>query len=736
MQTESRAVPLRRRLFWLAAAAILPVALMSAIALQALFAHQRAQGEQAALEVARALGSAVDGELRRTRIVLEVLATSATLQTGDLKGFEERLRRVAVSEPSWRAAILTTPEGRVLIHTQQPLDSAIVVESDSLREAVGSRRPVFGYLARGPLGLWAVPVRVPVVNHGRVAYVLSAPIKPESLVDLVNRSGLPEGWVVTAVDKRGQRVFRWPRQEEYVGTPVSGTLRKMMDETPSGEGTGITTSSEGTEVYSAFTRLRESGWSIAVGIPTASVMAGARRSLATYGGGLLASILLGGFLALFMARGISRPMAALRETARALGRGERAHGVRSGVREIDQVSEAIVAASLEREQGEREREDLLRREQVARAEAESANRAKDEFLAMLGHELRNPLGAASNAAQLLRAGYVDEATRQNAAAIIVRQMGHLARLTDDLLEVARVLMGKIELRREPIDLAECTRRCLEALRAAGKTARHEVTAELSETWSEADASRYEQILTNLVVNATKYTPAGGRIRVSVREEGGQAVLRVADNGVGLSPELAARAFDLFVQGERELDRAQGGLGIGLTLVRRLAELHGGSADVRSDGPGEGSEFIVRLPTTAPPAGQPQAHANGALPPLRLLVIEDNEDARETLRMLLTFSGHEVHGAADGEQGLEAALERRPDGLFVDIGLPKLDGYGVARRLRAQPGYRPFLVALTGYGLPEDRKRAIEAGFDAHLVKPATTEAIEAVLAACAATRAA
>ena len=732
MQTDGTAVPLRRRLFWLAAAAILPVALMSAIALQALFVQQREQGERAALEVARAMGNAIGAELRRVRTVLEVLARSPVLSAHDLPAFNERLVRAAQGEKSWRAAILADPAGRVLLHTQQD-EGGRIVEMDSFREAIEKRAPVVGYLARGPRGEWAVPIRVPVVIDGRVAYVLSAAIKPEALLEVISRDKLPAGWVITAIDAKGQRVLRWPRQDEYIGTPVSGTLQKMMEELGTREGSGISVSSEGTEVFSAFAPVADVGWRMAVGIPTETVTAAARRSVAVYGGGLLLSILAGGFLAFFMARGISRPMAELRGAAAALGRGHRAQPVRSRIREIDDVSRALAAASVEREEGEREREELLHREQEARAAAESANRAKDEFLAMLGHELRNPLGAVSNAAQLLRAPRVEEAVRQEAAGIIVRQVSHLARLTDDLLEVARALMGKIELRREPIDLAECTARCLDVLRSAGKLVKHEVTTSLQEAWAEADPVRFEQILGNLVVNATKYTPAGGRIRVSVAREGGDAVLRVADDGIGLAPELAARAFDLFVQGERQLDRSQGGLGIGLTLVRRLAELHGGSAEVRSAGAGHGSEFIVRMPAIEAPAKDTGAGGDPRVAPLSIVVVEDNEDARETLRMLLEFGGHDVEGARDGEMGLELALARRPDALFVDIGLPKIDGYEVARRLRTVPEYRPFLIALTGYGLPEDRQRALDAGFDAHLVKPATPEAIEAVLSACVAT---
>jgi CheY-like chemotaxis protein len=252
--------------------------------------------------------------------------------------------------------------------------------------------------------------------------------------------------------------------------------------------------------------------------------------------------------------------------------------------------------------------------------------------------------------------------------------------------------------------------------------RHRVVQALRPAWVDADPTRLEQIITNLLVNAVKYTPPEGTIRISVRKEGGQAVLRVADDGIGMSAELAARVFDLFVQGDPGIDRSRGGLGIGLTLVRRLAELHGGTAEAASAGRDRGSEFIVRLPASASAAATVPRSEN--VPPVRsrdILIVEDNDDARETLRKLLEFGGHRVRAARDGEAGLHTALSEQIDVVLLDIGLPKMDGYEVARRItqahRGNGRRRPLLIALTGYGLAEDRQRAFEAGFDAHLVKP-------------------
>jgi CheY-like chemotaxis protein len=378
-----------------------------------------------------------------------------------------------------------------------------------------------------------------------------------------------------------------------------------------------------------------------------------------------------------------------------------------------------------------EREELLRRERDARSAAENANRAKDEFLAMLGHELRNPLGAITNAARLLEHPRTDAASAQQAREIISRQSDHLARLTDDLLDAGRAVMGKISLQRQPVDLAALASRALSTLRASGRTANHRVVQELQPVWVDGDPIRLEQILSNLVINAAKYTLLPGTIRVSLQRENGEAVLRVKDDGIGMSENLAARAFDLFVQGERGLDRTVGGLGIGLTLVRRLAEMHGGSASARSDGRDKGSELTVRLPAIEPPAPVP-ARAPRVSPALArsILVIEDNDDARESLCRLLELTGHRVSAAADGAAGLTAALLAKPEVILVDVGLPKMDGYEVAQRIRATAGdWRPFLVALTGYGLPEDRSRALEAGFDAHLVKPVDHASLEELLSA-------
>ncbi len=371
---------------------------------------------------------------------------------------------------------------------------------------------------------------------------------------------------------------------------------------------------------------------------------------------------------------------------------------------------------------------LFAREQEAREEAEATNRAKDEFLAMLGHELRNPLDVIGSAVRVLDVQPDHDTPAAKAQEVIARQVRQLARLVDDLLDVGRVSTGKITLVRVPVDLAETVRRCVAGLMPPGEVPHHTVTVRAEPTWVEADQSRVEQIVMNLLSNAVKYTPKGGGIDLTVGGDGRMGRLTVTDTGAGMSPHMIERVFDLFFQGERTLDRAEGGLGIGLTLVRRLAEQHGGRVEVRSPGPGRGSTVIVELPQVPEPHAVAPAAAPQPASPRRILIVEDSRDSRDMLRYLLERAGHEVHEAGDGPSGVEAILTVRPDIALVDVGLPGLDGYEVARRVRAtEAGRTVRLVALTGYGLPEDHRRSHEAGFDTHLVKPVDAAHLAAVI---------
>ena len=377
-----------------------------------------------------------------------------------------------------------------------------------------------------------------------------------------------------------------------------------------------------------------------------------------------------------------------------------------------------------------ERKQLEAQREARREEAENLTRTKDEFLAILSHELRNPLGAITNALGVMDR-LVTAPGLRNVVGIIGRQTVRLSRLVDDLLDVARVTSGKVALRLEPTDLRELAERAVGGLREAGRAGDHRLVVEGDSIRVNGDPTRLEQVVNNLLDNALKYTSRGGEIRVTTERAGSDAVLRVRDTGEGISSELGARVFDLFVQEPQALDRSRGGLGLGLALVKQLVELHGGSVAMTSRGPGHGSEFTVRLPAivAGPEPARAAPEAPAAQRRRRLLIVEDNADAREGLQMLLTLAGHEVETSEDAASALEKLRAFQPEIALIDIGLPGVDGYALARMVRQTPEARTtYLVALTGYGQAEDRQMALAAGFDAHMTKPVDPEKLCAFLA--------
>ena len=377
------------------------------------------------------------------------------------------------------------------------------------------------------------------------------------------------------------------------------------------------------------------------------------------------------------------------------------------------------------------------REREARAEAETlaeAGRRRDRYLAMLAHELRGPLAPLLTSLHVLREGGADPAVRVQSLDRMERQVRHLSRLLGELLDAARVIEGKVTLNAERLDLARLVRTTAEDRRAVLEQAGLALAVETPETplWVKGEATRLAQVLGNLLDNATCFTPRGGRVTVQLAAgEQGSAVLTVADSGAGIAPEILPQLFEPFAQGEQGLERQAGGLGLGLVMVRRLAELHGGAAAASSAGKGKGATFTVRLPL----AEEPTALAASSPPTptvthLRILVIEDNKDAADSLKLLLGVCGHEVRVAYTGPAGVQEATDWLPDAVLSDIGLPGLDGFEVARKLRQLPGLaRARMVALTGYGADEDRRRGLEAGFDAFLVKPAEPDTIQRALTA-------
>jgi PAS domain S-box-containing protein len=402
--------------------------------------------------------------------------------------------------------------------------------------------------------------------------------------------------------------------------------------------------------------------------------------------------------------------------------GEERHWVTSCYPVRSRSNETLGIGIIVKEITEEKRAEAALREHALQL-AEAA-RQKDEFLAMLAHELRNPLAPMRTALELLQRFGEQRTVVERAHDVIGRQILHMARLLDDLLDVSRITTGRITLNREELDLRDLVGEAIYSTRGLIEARHHNLVAALPEhaLLIRGDSTRLVQVLVNLLNNAAKYTDEGGTIRVAVTSEGAQAVVRVLDTGTGISPRLLPRIFDVFTQDDRTLDRAQGGLGLGLTLVRRIVELHGGNVEAHSAGRGHGSEFVVRLPLHMAPAGVSTAAASASSAParrsLRCLVVDDNVDAAKMLELALTLEGHQVRLAFDGQDATEAAAMFEPDAVVLDIGLPRMNGYEAARAIRDIPGLgRVLIIAATGYGQDIDREKSRDAGFDLHLVKP-------------------
>jgi signal transduction histidine kinase len=723
--------PLERRLFWIVVAGLLPLILLAFATLLYNAQAQRRQQIQSAENTMRSVMAAVDAELRTSLAALDALAASPRLQARDFTGFYAEARALLERRPSWANIVLSDPTSQHIINVRLPLGTPLPrsIDPGAIEATVRAGVPGVGNLIWSPvLNMYVFAVRLPIREGDGIPYVLTAVLRPEGVLEIVKRHVLPEGATVAVLDGRRTVVARTRNQAQWVGKPPSASFLEMLNR---GENSAVTTTLEGVSVYTVYHRSSETGWSAAIGIPTATVDAPVIRSYTVLGGSILASVVLGLGAAFFTGRTVTGPMRKLERAAASVARGETPMLLETDLPEIRQAMLALLAAHIEREKLLHSERQARLLEQNARLAAELANKTKDEFLAMLGHELRNPLAAIATAAQVL--DHSEQTLRkdveQHAKAIIRRQVRHLGKLTDDLLDAARVMMGKIVLERRPVDLAHLVSNTVDTLRNTGQLQRHECRTELESAWVNVDPTRIDQVLGNLLTNAVKYTPPPGRIEVFVRREAGEAVFSVRDSGLGLEPELLPRIFDLFVQGERGLDRSQGGLGIGLTLVRRIVELHGGRVEARSEGAGKGSEFVVHLPAIdAPAEATAPEHSTRNSTRRRIAVVEDNDDVRASLRVLLEMNGHDVVEAKDGLQGVDTILREDADIALVDIGLPNLDGYGVARAVRSRAQRPVLLVAITGYGSQGDAERGAQAGFDAYMVKPVDAAVLTELIA--------
>jgi signal transduction histidine kinase len=716
---------IRHRLYLFMAGAFLPLMIFSVAVTSFSWWQQRNGLELRYLERVRAVTLALDDELDESIRVLRAVGDDSG--TGAQEAFPDRLRRALRANPLWSAAAVGDSDWSHVTASSRGDAAAQPPEVDrpTLRRAIETGEPqVSGLIHKD--GVYQTQVLVPAGNRW-----LLASIDADAWLEFVSQYAIDPDAAMTLVDQHGITIARSPDDEHWVGKPPSPLVMGKPSAMPDGAYRG--NGPDGQAYYGARSRSVRWGWTVAAGVPAAVIEAALLKSSLLLAAAAFLSIGLAALLAFHFGRRIQLSIATLGAAARSLTHAEplppRAPG---GIDEVDAVQRAFEESDAKL----RERQEALNRalaaEREARQEAEHASRAKDEFLAMLGHELRNPLNAIQGAMGVQHRVDPQGGEARHAREVIDRQVVSLRDLVDALLDVARVTRGRIKLDRSAIDLANVARRTMMMLSASGRLARHRIHADYQEAWVEGDATRLEQVVTNLVENAVKYTPEGGAITVRVAARDGRAMLEVEDTGMGIAPTLLPRIFDLFTQGERPLDRSQGGLGLGLALVRRLVQMHGGTIEAASPGVGEGARFTVSLPAIAAPAAAgdeehpARPHQGKAL---HILVVEDNDDGRETLAMMLRISGHQVEEAASGPGGLASLKAHHPDVAIVDIGLPGFDGYEVARRTRASPDTSAIrLVALTGYGQEDDRRNARAAGFDWFLVKPADMGALEDILA--------
>jgi len=711
--------PLRSKLLVLAAVGVVPMLLLSLVLGYFLIDHEKETIREAARARNHTFLTAVDAQMQGYLGTLRALAASENLEKGDLVAFDAQARRVLESQrPDWRNILLLDTSGQQLMNLSYPSGDTLTnegqIDNPGFQQVLKTGGPYIGNLNPGPVSrLPGIAVRLPVMQAQALRYVLEFIAEPAALAKLMQAQKYPGSWAAGLIDRNGLFIARQPTLA--AGAHASQDFWAAVQRSPQGWFRGKTL--EGRDSYTDYKTSDLTGWTVGLAIPSAEINAAARHASVYMVLGTFLSLLLALACAYWLSRYIAAPIAMLAAAARRIGR-EPKPAPLVAVKADPHVQEVLeVAAALEDAAASmREREILQQREQSALL---AADKAKDEFLAMLGHELRNPLSSIVASAHVLRLSKPGAAAALQAHDVIDRQAQQMARLVEDLLDVSRLAMGKITLHRERLDLAVLAERVLRTWQQTRRGRAARVQADLTSVWVLADRVRMEQILANLLDNAEKFSSAGQRIYVRVGAEADRAVLQVRDEGQGIAPDEIPHIFKLFVQGPQSLDRPQGGLGLGLTLVQRLAEMHSGEVTVFSAGRGHGALFTVRLPVVEAPerastAETPAPNSQGR----RILLVEDNEDGRRMMETMLTLEGHTVRTASTGEAAVRAAAEWRPDIALIDIGLPDIDGHEVARRLRALAlDTPPKLVAISGFGQPGDLHNAYEAGFDLHLTKP-------------------
>jgi signal transduction histidine kinase/ActR/RegA family two-component response regulator len=715
---RGRSLPLRHLLVLLTAIGLLPLALLGIWSIHVASEYRQREHERALLDLARALSSAVDAELDTSVAALSGIANSPAMMAGDIRSFYDVARLQAQAQPEWLGVFLADQHGATLFRTNSPFGAAppAPADPDSLQRALSLHRAVVGRIARGPSGRAAVPVRIPVTDSHGHTYVLSAVVKPDRILRVIERQQAPSDSLIAIIDASGHIVARSKNQERFVAQSITPALRALIDKNGL-EGAGPTYTKEGDLVTTAYSRLSRYGWTVVANTPAATLRSGFFEGIAVYAAGIALSLTICIGLAYLLSGRIVRAFNGLRLAAAALGAGRHVSVPPSRIRELTRMGRALEAAGRQRARREQERSRLLASLEEALEQARAAGQAKDEFLAVLGHELRNPLSPIVASLDLM--DMRDEPGARRERTIMRRQVTHLKRLVDDLLDVSRIASGKLQLELRPLNLADTVRHAVAALPG------HALTLDAPDAvWVEGDDSRLVQVLNNLLSNAARFGSTATSITLAPDPIDGFATLAVQDNGIGMDAALLSRIFEPFYQAPQPLARRTGGLGLGLAIVRKIVELHGGSVRADSAGPGRGSRFELSLPLAAAPALPADTAPVTAQQPRRILLVDDNEDAAAGTGTLLRQMGHTVDTAHNAAEALALAQSRPPDVAILDIGLPDMDGYALAVLLRRTHGQGMRLVALSGYGRQADVERAAQAGFDLHLTKPADLEGLQ------------
>ncbi len=727
---------LRSRLMLLVALAILPLAVMTVVGGM----REREQAVQASEENLRRLTNLAAANeaqsIERARQILVDLSSVPDL-LGSTSGCNALLADVLDRNEGYVNFGLIQLNGDVSCSAVPMLHPVNLGDRSHFKRAISERRFIAGdYVFGRVIRRHTINLTYPVIDRaGNVAAVVFAAMDLAGLDTFVNDINLPPGSVLVTADANGTIISRRPDPERWFGSRVPARLREAMQS--AGRRALVIQDEDGVERLHTFALVGAptlTDYTVTIGIPTEIVTAGARRAQLMSLVGLAATTMLA-LLAAWLAGDvlIVQRVRKLKDTATRIAAGEL--DARSGIgyerEEIGQLAEALdgMASILQKKEAARG---------LAERELRAADQRKDEFLAMLAHELRNPLAPISTGAHLLKLLHSDNAQITQTCAIIARQVEHMTGLVDDLLDVSRVTRGLVSLSTQVLDLRKVVDDAAEQIRPLIATRRHTVVLDLplEAATVKGDHKRLVQVVANLLNNANKYTPEGGRIELRLRQDDGDYVLSVSDDGIGMEPALVARVFDLFSQAERTPDRSQGGLGLGLALAKSLVELHGGSVSADSPGLGKGSSFTVRLPrhTQDLPVSIAQSRGQAtAATPLKVLLVDDNLDAAHTLQLFLGAGGHTVEVAYCGADAVDVARVFEPDVCLLDIGLPDFDGNELARRLRRMPqSTGATLIAMTGYGRQQDREAAMAAGFDHYMVKPVNTVELSDRLAEVAA----